>query len=67
MQDPECRFVRRRGAQRDLELCLVGIGHRQTENAMPVPVRDEGVDQRSKCVGIIADHDPGRSFAGRRI
>ena len=66
MHDPECRFVRRRGAQRDLEPFLVGIGHRQNEKAMPVPMRDQRVDQRLNCIDIIADQDPGRFLAGQR-
>ena len=67
MQDAQRRFVCRRSAQRDLELFLVGVGHRQPEDPMPVPVRGQRVDQRLNCIGIIADEEPGRSLAGFRI
>ena len=67
MQDAQRRFVRHRSAQRDLELFLVGVGHRQPENPMPVPMRGQRVDQRLNCIGLIADEEPGRSLAGLRV
>ncbi len=66
MQDPQRRFVCHRSAQRDLELFLVRVGHRQPENLMPVPMRGQRVDQRLNCIGIVADEEPGRSLAGFR-
>ena len=64
MHDMWRRFVRRRSTQRDLEPFLVRIRHRQTENAMLVPMYGQGVDQRLNCIGIIGDQDPGSCIAG---
>ena len=66
MQDAHRRFVCYRSAQRDFELFLVRVGHRQPEDLVPVPARGQRVDQWLNGLGIIADEKPGIFLAGFR-
>ncbi len=66
MQDTQCRLVCDRGAQRGFESFLVRVGHRQSEDPVPVPARGQRVDQGLYGPGVIADEEPGRSLAGVR-
>ena len=58
MQDTKRRLVLHRSAQFVGQTFLVGVGHRQPEDAVPVAVRGECVDQWPHDNGVIADQQP---------
>ena len=66
LQDAQRRLVLRCGTQFGDQAFLVGVGHRQPQNAVPVAARGQRVDQWLHRIGVIADEQPRRPLADVR-
>ena len=66
MHDTKRRIVCCRSAKRVCELLGFRVGHRKTDDLVPVAACSQHVDQRLDRFGVIADQDPRGSRAGLR-